>query len=796
MNRLLLYACSLLLLASWQPAAAQTTADGATGASVNGFSRALGVYGDQVLAAEPDMMHTPGLVYVFGPDASGSYVEQARLRADEGSVGDGFGTALSVGNGRLVVTAPNAASLGAAYLFADEEGSWTQTDQLAPSDTLNGFGQSVAHNESMIAVGAPAHNNRTGDVVVFWNDNGTWTQARLASDDLGLDQGASFGAHVALTEDGTLFVGAPNHDRGVVFAFSYDAEAGAWTETDRIMHDGLTGGARFGTAFAVHNDVMLVGAARQNMGEGAVFSFMYDEEIGTWAPTGTLSAFDGSSRSRFGSALTFDGSTAWVGAPNADGRRGAAYRYAYEDGRWTSAERVFVPSIESGFQMGASLAANDAVAAAGLPGGANGAGKAAILQSDGSAWMAAQEIEGAADAGLQAQTGQEIACEDGDAGGFACDGVDLLSFLPIHEVGGERGISANDVWGWTDPETDREIALVGLTNTLAFVDVTDPVNPVYLGQLPKTEGTRTTAWRDMKVYQNHMYVVADNAGEHGMQVFDLTQLREHYDTDTPATFAPDMVYDRVNSAHNVFVNEDTGYAYIVGASGGGETCGGGLHMVNLEDPATPTFEGCFADERTGRSGTGYSHDVQCVVYEGPDERYQGREICFGANETALSIADVTDKQNPKAISVSGYPNVGYTHQGWLSEDQRYFYMNDELDVLQGLVDNTRTLIWDLSNLEDPQLADEFFFETSASTHNVYVKNSLLYLSNYKAGLHLMDITDGDEPTVVGQFDTAPYQEGPGFSGAWSNYPYFDSGTVLVNSIGEGIFMLRPQQEPL
>ncbi len=795
MNRLLLYACSLLLLAGWQPAAAQTTATGATDASVNGFSRALGVYGDQVLAAEPDMMHTPGLVYIFGPDASGSYVEQSRLRAENGTVGDGFGTALSVADRRLAVTAPNADSIGAVYLFEDAEGMWSQTSQLTPADTLDSFGASVAHGASTVAVGAPAHNNRTGDAVVFWDDNGSWMQARLASDTLGLDTGASFGAQVALN-DGTLFVSAPNHDRGVVIAFSYDAEAGAWTETDRITHDELTGGARFGSALAVQDGMMLVGASRHNTGAGAVFAFSYDEELGTWAPTSTLTAFDGSSRARFGSALAFDGTNAWVGAPNADSRRGAAYRYAHEDGRWTTAERVFVSDIESGYQLGASLAANTSVAAAGLPGGSNGAGKATILQSDGAAWMAAQTIEGAADAGLQAQTGEELACEDGDAGGFACNNIDLLSFLPIHEIGGERGVNANDVWGWTDPETDREVALVGLTNTLAFVDVTDPVNPVYLGQLPMTEGARASSWRDMKVYQNHMYVVADNAGEHGMQVFDLTQLRDYYGTSAPNTFEPDMVYDRINSAHNVFVNEETGYAYVVGASGGGETCGGGLHMVNLEDPASPQFEGCFADERTGRSGTGYSHDVQCVVYEGPDERYQGRELCFGANETALSIADVTDKKNPEAISVSSYPNTGYTHQGWLSEDQRYFYMNDELDVLQGLVDNTRTLIWDLSDLEDPQLADEFFFETNSSAHNLYTKGNLMYLSNYKAGLHLMDISNGAEPSVVGQFDTAPYQEGPGFTGSWSNYPYFESGTVLVNSIGEGIFMLRPQQEPL
>ena len=94
-------------------------------------------------------------------------------------------------------------------------------------------------------------------------------------------------------------------------------------------------------------------------------------------------------------------------------------------------------------------------------------------------------------------------------------------------------------------------------------------------------------------------------------------------------------------------------------------------------PTEPVFLGCFADGTTGRQRTGYSHDAQCVIYRGPDEDYQGREICFGANETALSIADVTDRENPVAIARGDYPNVGYTHQGWLTEDQRYFFMGDE-----------------------------------------------------------------------------------------------------------------------
>ena len=133
-------------------------------------------------------------------------------------------------------------------------------------------------------------------------------------------------------------------------------------------------------------------------------------------------------------------------------------------------------------------------------------------------------------------------------------------------------------------------------------------------------------------------MVSDGAGQHGMQIFDLTRLRDV--GEDPVKFEEDAHYRSIASAHNIVINEDTGFAYAVGASSGGETGGGGLHMINIQDPLTPIFAGCFQDMSTGSQKTGYSHDAQCIIYQGPDAEHQGQEICFGANETALSIADV------------------------------------------------------------------------------------------------------------------------------------------------------------
>jgi choice-of-anchor B domain-containing protein len=390
----------------------------------------------------------------------------------------------------------------------------------------------------------------------------------------------------------------------------------------------------------------------------------------------------------------------------------------------------------------------------------------------------------------------EVRCSGAAAGQFSCNQVDLQAFVPNADLGAGRGIALNDIWGWTDPASRREFALVGRMDGTVFVEITVPAAPVVLGTLPMHQGANPGTWRDIKVYQDHAFIVADGSGKHGMQVFDLRQLLQPRDAGTHATFRETAHYDNVASAHNIAINEERGFAYIVGSNGGGETCGGALHMVNIQDPAHPVFAGCYADPATGMQKTGYTHDTQCVAYKGPDTRYRGREICFNSSETAVGISDVTDKQAPKALAVASYPNSAYTHQGWLDEAQEYFYVDDEGDEIGKLVPRTRTLVWDVRNLEEPVLVKEYLGTTSASDHNLYVRGNYLYQANYVSGLRVLDITDRANPREVAFFDTVPYgDDTPGFEGAWSTYPYFPSGTVVVSSIGQGLFVLkhRPQQ---
>ncbi|HSE07993.1 MAG TPA: choice-of-anchor B family protein [Nocardioidaceae bacterium] len=368
-------------------------------------------------------------------------------------------------------------------------------------------------------------------------------------------------------------------------------------------------------------------------------------------------------------------------------------------------------------------------------------------------------------------------CEDGMAAIFPCKNVDLASFLPLEAIGGGTG---NDIWGWTDPATGRELAIMGTSNGTAFVDVTDPQNPVFLGHMPTQSPLVLPLWRDIKVYDNHVFVVSEH-DNHGMQVFDLTRLRAPSPT---KVFTPDAVYEEFSNAHNVAINTETGFAYAVGS----DTCDAGLHMINIQDPKNPTFAGCF-------SADGYTHDVQCVVYRGSDGRFRGREICFASNEDTVTVVDVSDKQNPVMLSRTGYDTAAYTHQGSLTPDHRWFLFGDEGDESSGTVPNTTTYIMEMGRLTDPGPPQAFHHETPSIDHNLYISDRLVTESNYTAGVRMLEydkfsLRDA-QLNEVAFFDVVPGSDATEFAGTWSNYT-FGSGTVVASTIESGLFVLRPQ----
>jgi choice-of-anchor B domain-containing protein len=368
-------------------------------------------------------------------------------------------------------------------------------------------------------------------------------------------------------------------------------------------------------------------------------------------------------------------------------------------------------------------------------------------------------------------------CRNGRAGTYPCSEIDLLSFLPLGEIGGGSG---NDIWGWTDPETGREYALVGRSTGTSFVDITSPEQPRYLGNLPTQ--TVESLWRDIEVYASHAFIVSE-APNHGMQVFDLRQLRQV--GAQPVTFAATAHYAGFGSAHTLAIDAGAGFAYAAGT----RTCAGGPHAVNVQDPGRPRLAGCYGVD-------GYTHDAQCIVYDGPDRAHAGREICLNSNEDTLTIVDTSDKHAQREISRTGYETAAYTHQGWLTDDRRFFLVDDEGDE-RAFGTRTRTYVWDVSDLDAPFIAHVYEGSVPAIDHNLFVRGDLAYESNYRSGLRVLALGDlaTAPPREVGFFDVYPADDAPEFNGAWSNYPFFASGNVIVNGIEQGLFVLRPRRAP-
>ncbi|MEO7431421.1 MAG: choice-of-anchor B family protein [Dokdonella sp.] len=373
-------------------------------------------------------------------------------------------------------------------------------------------------------------------------------------------------------------------------------------------------------------------------------------------------------------------------------------------------------------------------------------------------------------------------CVAGMAGPYPCSNVDLRAFVPVSAFAAS---STNSLWGWTDPESGIEYALVGADNGTVFYDLSNPDVPRYLGKLPTHTGS--SIWRDVRVYQGHAFIVADNDGAHGMQVFDLDALRG---VTTPQTFTETAHYGAFGRGHTISINESTGFASIAGSdiTCPGDSHTGGLQILDIHIPDEPVFAGCVND-------AGYTHESQCFVYTGPDTAHAGRDICINANgpRQKVAIVDVTDKSAPHTLASVTYDGASYPHQGWLTDDQRYLLVDDELDE-QNSGHNAWTYVWDVSDLDAPVLVGHHESPLGVIDHNLYVHGQYLYQSNYEAGVRIlrMDNLSQAQMTEVAFFDTFPAGNSAAFNGSWNNYRFPGSGLVIATGIDEGFFVLEPR----
>ncbi|KAH6906434.1 hypothetical protein BKA70DRAFT_1401607 [Coprinopsis sp. MPI-PUGE-AT-0042] len=401
---------------------------------------------------------------------------------------------------------------------------------------------------------------------------------------------------------------------------------------------------------------------------------------------------------------------------------------------------------------------------------------------------------------------------------FQCKNLDVTGHLTHQDLGSNITTAriGSSIWGYTID--GREFVAVAQADGTAFAEVVGKGWWNHVPMVGKAEGTLdyigrlpphsiNSLWREIRDYKGQYAIIGSEAIDHGIQIFDIRKLLElrrnrlstetkEFDTETDVYHFGDLPLGRT---HNVVSAAASNHIVSVGANPRDEGCAAGLIFIDLTDITKPTQSGCAGQD-------GYVHDAQCLIYHGPDKKYEGREVCYGYNEDALTIYDITDKKNATIISTTSYDGAAYTHQGWVLDEtnQDYLLLDDEYDEVDktgAAVDQrATTYIWNISSLEAPKLSGNFKSPSIAIDHNQYIKNYYSYQSQYGAGLRILDVsTVRSDPTGGGIHEVAfldifPEDDTkvaePAFVGSWHNYPYFKSGHIVLNTFDRGAFVAK------
>jgi hypothetical protein len=328
--------------------------------AVKGDTAVIGAYG------KSDLARNAGAAYAFARNA-GAWAQQARLGTSTPLIDAYLGATVAT-NGSYTAAGAPYASVGAqndgvVYLFSNA--TWQQQTILLPNDpdSLSQFGNALAINDNTLFVGAPMHDSfgvNAGAVYVFTFDGVSWVQRQKL---IGADTvpGDRFGSALALN-DGWLAVSAPLHSSpgspgGAVYLFEFDGVS--WVQRYKVGAPDTIAGDRFGSAIALDNGWLAVGVPLHRFvgsASGAVYLFEFNGTA--WVQRQKFVASDTAGSDQFGSALALENRRLVVGAPlhNSNGpASGAVYIFERATTTWIERAKLIGSDTNAGDRLGGSI---------------------------------------------------------------------------------------------------------------------------------------------------------------------------------------------------------------------------------------------------------------------------------------------------------------------------------------------------------------------------------------------------------------------------------------------------------
>ncbi|MAT53647.1 MAG: hypothetical protein CMN32_04150 [Saprospirales bacterium] len=320
----------------------------------------------------------------------------------------------------------------------------------------------------------------------------------------------------------------------------------------------------------------------------------------------------------------------------------------------------------------------------------------------------------------------------------------------------------NDVWGFV--MNGQEYAAIGSTEATHIIGLADPTQPQEVARVNGAYMGTNLVHRDIKEFNGYLYCVADEGSTSTLQIIDLHSLPD----------SVSLVYNSnefVITSHNLFIDTAAHRLYAVGAQGK-------TKVMDISNPVQPVL---LASYPNANYNLPYVHDA--YVHDNI-----GYMNC--ANQ-GLWVVDFTDPQNPVTLgTLTDYPDQGYNHSGWITDDGNYYFLCDETHGMD-------IKVVDISDPSDLTVVAQFSpgLWDGEIAHNVIVRGDLLYASYYYNGVQVWDVSDPTQPRYWGYYDTYPGPDETFYAGNWGIYPLLPSNTILASDMQGGLFVMAGLPQP-